>query len=302
MSTPESKLPEEAPSGTGTEPQEAGVSLPAGATEFAGETLAAQVAAGPSVPEDLRAPWTWLDLLIFLLFSFGSLLVLTNVLARIAADIWRMTPSQVQKFAATNAGFVTLRQALWFATLMVYLFAAIRVRLGTPFWRTIGWRELRLGSLSRRGAVLLCVLGGIVLAIVVQYASVFIGKPHALPIEAFFQDRRSVLLVMSVGVLVAPLVEETVFRGYIYPVVARSFGVPLGVVFTGALFGLLHAPQLWGGWGQVALLVTVGIVFTGVRARTGTVVATYFLHLGYNVFLFLAFFFATGGLRYFPSN
>ena len=50
------------------------------------------------------------------------------------------------------------------------------------------------------------------------------------------------------GVLLAPVLEETIFRGYIYPVVARSFGINAGILVTGTLFGLLHASQLWGGW------------------------------------------------------
>lgn len=254
------------------------------------------------LPEDLRAPWTWADLAIFAVFGFGSLLVLTDVMARIAADVWQMTPSQLMKFVTTSAGFVTLRQTVWFGVLLGYLYLVVRVRRGEEFWRTIGWRKLRIGDLRMPSAALLCVLGGFVLAIAVQYASGVVGKPTKLPIEALFQDRRSVLLVMSVGVLLAPVIEETIFRGFVYPVVARSLGVPLGVVCTGAMFGLMHAPQLWGGWGQIALLIAVGIVFTYVRARTGTVVATYFLHLGYNAILFLGFYFATGGLRYFPNQ
>ena len=93
---------------------------------------------------------------------------------------------------------------------------------------------------------------------------------------------------MLLGVLVAPVLEETIFRGYIYPVAARSFGVTGGVLFTGTIFGLLHASQLWGGWGQIALLVVVGIVFTYARAATHTVVASYLMHVSYNSFLFLA--------------
>ncbi len=58
---------------------------------------------------------------------------------------------------------------------------------------------------------------------------------------------------MLIAVLLAPVVEETIFRGYIYPVIGRSFGMVWGIVATGTLFGLLHAEQLWGGWGQIAL-------------------------------------------------
>ena len=51
------------------------------------------------------------------------------------------------------------------------------------------------------------------------------------------------------------------------------------------LFGLLHAPQLWGGWVQIVSLVLVGIILTYVRAVTRTVLASYLLHLSYNFFV-----------------
>jgi len=84
-------------------------------------------------------------------------------------------------------------------------------------------------------------------------------------------------------------------------VLARSFGVPAGVFVTGVLFGLIHAEQLRGAWGQLALLMIVGIVFTFARARTGTVLASYLLHLSYNSTLCIGFYFGTEGLRRFPD-
>jgi membrane protease YdiL (CAAX protease family) len=107
---------------------------------------------------------------------------------------------------------------------------------------------------------------------------------------------------MLMAVIVAPVIEETIFRGYLYPVAARSFGVTGGIIVTGTIFGLLHAAQLWGGWGQIGLLVLVGIVFTAVRASTRTVVASYLLHVSYNFFIFLAFVVASHGFRNFPAG
>ena len=98
-------------------------------------------------------------------------------------------------------------------------------------------------------------------------------------------------------VTVAPLVEETIFRGYIYPGLARSWGIPASVIVTGTLFGLMHAPQLWGGWLQIALLILVGIAFTYARAATRTVVTSYLLHVSYNSFLFLTFLIGSHWLR-----
>jgi membrane protease YdiL (CAAX protease family) len=107
---------------------------------------------------------------------------------------------------------------------------------------------------------------------------------------------------LLIAVTLAPVLEETIFRGYIYPVVARSLGVGTSIIVTGTLFGILHAQQLWPAWGQIALLIIVGIVFTYARSRAGTVVASYLMHLGYNGFLFVGYLIASHELHNLPGG
>jgi membrane protease YdiL (CAAX protease family) len=132
----------------------------------------------------------------------------------------------------------------------------------------------------------------------VQLAAGYAGTKTKLPIEMLFQDPRSLLLLGIMAVTIAPVVEETIFRGYLYPVLARSFGVGAGVVVTGVLFGLLHAQQLWGGWVQIGLLMVVGIVFTFARAVSRTVFASFLLHVSYNLLPSLASLVEYFGLRH----
>ena len=141
------------------------------------------------------------------------------------------------------------------------------------------------------------VAAGFLIAALVQLASIAFASKAKVPMQALFQDRRTAILLLLMAVFVAPVVEETIFRGYIYPVVARSWGMVTGVLATGILFGLLHAPQLWGGWVQIALLVIVGIVFTFVRAVVRTVLASYVLHVSYNFFVSFAFLLGSHWLR-----
>jgi membrane protease YdiL (CAAX protease family) len=213
-----------------------------------------------------------------------------------------MTPSMLQNSTNNKSLFLIVNQAVLSLGLLGYLAAQIRVRFQSPFWRTIGWRSLQTGAIPRRVVYLSLILGGFSLSLLVQLASAALQTKAKLPIQEYFQDPRSALLLMLMSILLAPLVEETIFRGYIYPVLARSFGVGASVVITGTLFGLLHAPQLWGGWGQILLLIGVGIIFTAARAISRTVVASYILHVSYNSFLFIAFLVASHGLRHFPAN
>jgi CAAX protease family protein len=250
-------------------------------------------------PEDLRAPWRWSDLLVFLLFGVSSYMVLSVFLV-LGFHMNGVTLEQLRKPGPFASLFVVCDTALISAAAMAYLFLTTRIRFRAPFWRTLGWRPFG-NRIPRVLAVASCVVGGGLFAEVIALASAVVGKKGKLPIENFFQDRASTLLLMAFGILVAPLVEETLFRGYLYPLIARSFGIGAGVLITGSLFGLFHSMQLWGGWGQIALLVLVGIVFTYVRAATRTVLASYLLHVSYNTFIFVALFLATSGFRHFPA-
>ena len=174
--------------------------------------------------------------------------------------------------------------------------------VGTPFWTALGYRQFSLPQRSPASSYLTVFLGGMALAIVIAALGVLVRTQKELPIQKHFQTVEAMALLGTLAVLIAPLFEETIFRGYLYPVVARSWGVPAGVVATGVLFGLVHAMQLWGGWGEIALLILVGIVFTYARAATGSVLASFLLHLGYNSLLVLAQFAATGGFRHMPGT
>jgi membrane protease YdiL (CAAX protease family) len=250
-------------------------------------------------PEDLRVPWNWGDLGYFLLVALmASIAVGWSLL--VAFRLFGVNPLQAGEPSAEQSLFLLASQTALDAVLMLYLFAHIRHQLGAPFWRTLGWRAFPAIGIPRPAFSSLCLVGGSALALMVTVTSNLVGKHAKLPIETLFTERRSAMLFMLMSILLAPLVEETVFRGYLYPVLARTFRVPGGIVVTGVLFGLLHAKQLWGGWTQITLLILVGILFTWARAASRTVFVSYLLHLGYNGFLFVAFLIGTAGFHRLP--
>jgi membrane protease YdiL (CAAX protease family) len=282
------------------------------APSSSGDTvLTPSAAAEAALPEDLRAPWDFADMVIFIFLGIGLLFLVTSVLATLAIGFGFVKPELIDVFLRTNAGFIVLRQVIWFSLLVGYLYVVARVRSKAPTWRALGWRGLPGGTHSAEsqrlpkpmlrtlGQIVALLAGGALLAFFVQVATLLVGTHATLPIQEFLNDRRSILYMMGFGIAVAPLVEETIFRGFLYAVMARRFGVFAGVILTGIIFGLMHAEQLWGGWGEIGLLVLVGIVFTAARAWSGSVAVSYLLHLGYNGLLFLGAYVATGGLRHF---
>jgi len=244
-------------------------------------------------------PWDWVDLLLFLLFAAGATLVFGALLA-LGLSLFHVMPAQMQKSQGLMSLLNVGAQVVLDLCLLGYLAVQMRVRFRSPFWRTIGWRPLQTRAASRSMAYLNLVFGGLLLGMITSVAEAAFPPKHPLPVQTFLQDPRTALLFMLTAVAIAPLVEETLFRGYLYPVIARRFGMGAGVVATGVLFGLLHSIQLWGGWWQIALLVVVGIVFTLARALTRTVLASYILHLSYNSLQVLALLIGTHGLRQMP--
>lgn len=241
-----------------------------------------------ALPPDLRAPWGWLDLVVLAVLTIVGSFLLNLLLAAVFAG-FGLSPAKIRASPSEKGLFTIVHQALLFLFLLGYLTAQIRASFGAPFWRTIGWRAFELSHIPRALRYFGFIAGGFLLSAAVQAASIAFGNKTKVPMQSLFQDRRSAILLLLMAVLVAPLIEETIFRGYIYPVVARSWGTVAGVLFTGILFGLLHAPQLWGGWVQIVLLVIVGIVFTYTRAVSRTVLASYLLHVSYNFFVSFAF-------------
>jgi membrane protease YdiL (CAAX protease family) len=265
-------------------------------TSGATPTPPSESASDIALPQDLRVPWTWLDLLLLGVVAVAGSIVLDRMVGR-AFWAFGVTPSQFRASPTLFGLFTVVHQILLFALLLAYLFAQLRVNFRMPFWRTIGWHALEPGQVPRALRYFGFVVGGFLLALMVQVLSYKFSTKAKLPIQQLFQDRRIALVVLLMAVFVAPWVEETIFRGYIYPVVARSYGATVGVLGTGVLFGLLHAPQLWGGWVQISALVMVGIILTYARAVTRTVLASFLLHLSYNFFISFGIAIIVNGLR-----
>lgn len=91
------------------------------------------------------------------------------------------------------------------------------------------------------------------------------------------QDQWSVGLMAFSAAIVAPLAEEVIFRGYLYPV-AKSFGgITAGVLFSALLFAACH--------GNVPLLLPLfllGILLALAYEWTGSIWASISIHFFFN--------------------
>jgi membrane protease YdiL (CAAX protease family) len=264
---------------------------------LAATSSAAAPAPQSYVPEDLRISWSWLHFAFFLVTVLASFFIVQVGFAIYYAGPLRhlSNPKDVERFVLSKPVFAVGSMVLLYAFVFLFLYISLAVLPGFPFWRTLGWRKITRSPW-------LFFFAGCGLSVLVFIVTAKVQPPEDVPIEGLFRYKNTALLFMAMAVLVAPLVEETVFRGYLYPLFAKSFGVGSGVIITGVLFGLMHGAQLGWTWALVSVLIVVGVIFTFVRARTGSVFASFLLHLGYNSFIAVTSIVATKGFTHMPGN
>jgi membrane protease YdiL (CAAX protease family) len=181
-----------------------------------------------------------------------------------------------KRFAAqtfSSSGFTQLVfQCIFYLLLMGVLRIILSWKYQAPFWQSLGcnfdfphaWRYFLLGP---------------VLSITLGSLTVLLRPPLTeSPIEELILDRRALILVLLLG----PVVEELVFRGFLYPLLARALGPWLAIVATAIPFALLHGAQSEWTWQLLVPIGLAGVVFGIVRYATGSTVAAMLVHVGYN--------------------
>jgi membrane protease YdiL (CAAX protease family) len=253
-------------------------------------------------PPDLQISWSWHHLVIFLVFIFISLLTVQTIFLTAYAPHQRMTAEQFEDYMLSKPQVAIGSTVILYAVILLFLYVTLALLRGQPFWTTLGWRKILPKSNGQPRHPWIYFFVGCALSLFVFGLTSIIKTPENTPIEEVFKFKQTAILFVATAVLVAPLAEETVFRGYLYPMFARWFGVLPSIVVTGVLFGLMHGPQLGGAKSLIAVMSFVGIVFTFVRARTGSVFASYLMHLGYNSLIGVSLVWATHGFTQAPPT
>ena len=100
--------------------------------------------------------------------------------------------------------------------------------------------------------------------------------------EKLFEARLVLPLVGVATVLVAPLVEETFFRGFVFGGL-RRYGFFWAALISGLLFSAAHLSL-----GGLIPLALVGMLFAWSYSRTGSLWTNIYAHLIFNLVSFVA--------------
>jgi membrane protease YdiL (CAAX protease family) len=254
--------------------------------------------AGPpaAAPAELPEVWKIPDLILLILFIPVDLF-LSNLLAFMGYRAlkpwtgWHATPQALSH----NPFFLLSLQTVFYIFLLAYLYLLIAIHYRAPFWETLRWRRISLRQASR------FFLGGIILAFLVLFAPALFPESKSFPLEKLFSSAGAAYAICAFAVLVAPVMEELLFRGVAFAFLEKYGGLRIAVVGTALLFAGLHIPEYWGAWNHVLLIFVVGFALSLARGITGSLTPSVILHLAYNATLMAILYLQTNQFRGVPG-
>jgi membrane protease YdiL (CAAX protease family) len=212
----------------------------------------------------------------FVKFLVGSIALWTAV---IAVWFWLLTLDALSN-PANDTWIEQLLIVSQHAAMAVglYLFAVRKVSVG---WAGIGFRATNPTPIGQ--SVLLAVITAAFATLAVKVLQVEIAPLF----EADPTEARTAILITCSGIVVAPLVEEAVFRGILFGFVRRRFNFAIAAILSSVFFGLIH------GFGVYTVYATfLGFVMAAIYERANSLWAPVAFHMTYNA-LFLVGFFMT---------
>jgi len=81
----------------------------------------------------------------------------------------------------------------------------------------------------------------------------------------------TIVLMILMGSVAAPLIEEPAFRGYCQVILERRFSGPVAVLISSALFALAHGPTQGFLWPKLLFYFLVGVVFGATAYLTNSI-------------------------------
>lgn len=185
--------------------------------------------------------WTGLDLFLIVVVMFTALYLFSMIALGIGTLFTHSSFKELSKDPGVL--FILPPTGLAYVVVMMFMYVRLKRVRHVQFWQAVSWRWPKgLGWLG-------FLVAGFATSIVLGLLARFLPIPKSLPVDRFFTDPKSAYLMAFFGVLVAPLIEELLFRGFLYPVLDRWLQTLL------MLPGNLRRGSLWvciiAAWGYV---------------------------------------------------
>ena len=233
-----------------------------------------------------QVPWHGRDVLLALLVAAAPIAALT-VLGTISGG---SSASQAPTSGFALAAIVSTVIIDGWVLFWAWFFSLHKYRLS---WASFGFRGYEQRSYWAVAAAL--VLGGLFATTILGSVSDYLYQhivgpvPKENVVTIFPHTSAGLVLFVVLAVLVAPLIEETIFRGFVFQGLARSWGPLLGVVSSALIFAAWHQ--------QLSVLIPIfglGALLAAAFYWTKSLYTNIAFHAIFNTLGIVAWWFAKG--------
>ncbi len=220
-----------------------------------------------TVPE--RVPfWTYTDLALVMGLLFAAMVIIGLIAGGLMLSIPRLRDDQTPLLVPMN---LVLYGAVYLALRLVFT-----LRHNRPVFRSLGWQRPGINLVAMG-------IGGVVLAFALSVLASALHTPKIpTPFDKLIGTPFELVVFGVMAVAIAPLFEELFFRGFIQPLLSRTFGTIAGVLLTAMLFGSLHLFEYAYAWQYAVFISLAGAVFGWLRVRTNSIIPSTVMHGCFN--------------------
>jgi membrane protease YdiL (CAAX protease family) len=245
-------------------------------------------------------PWGWVDLAWVVGATLGAVGALLLLMVTVNYTFWTAERHHLLPYGSLSAFFRHLGPY----EMAVFQLLSSVILYGTAFYAVyrhtvrkydVPWSRLYLRAAGWRTYAVMAALYlpmAIGLGIVILIEQAWLGHPINNPQQTYFDDisrlpLNAVLMFLSVAVL-APVVEEIVFRGFLYGLLRAHLPIWAAATISAALFAAAHGiPILFPA------LFYLGLVLALVVERTRSLYCSMILHGLQNTVVVLGYFLIT---------
>ena len=236
-------------------------------------------------PDD--PPWGMVHALLLWLMSV-ALIVVVPLLSLLPYIVYKtMTQGPViDPMKDTGLVFISILAVLPAHILtLAIVWLVVTNRGRRPFLQILGWTWP-----SNFGPVKCIGLAVLLLIVAVLFTWLFGGAETQLD-QIVKSSLKARFVLAFLAVFTAPLVEEVIYRGVMYPALQRAIGTLWAVAIVSILFAGVHVFQYFNNLAVVSVIAVLSVTLTLVRSRTRSLLPCFVIHLVFNGLqaLFLVF-------------
>lgn len=233
----------------------------------------------PDPPDAFPVPWSWTDGLFLVAWFLVASVIVATVAFALGVDPFNDAAMLFGVVAASHA------------TALVGVFVWLSLRDGLS-WRLMGPLRPRWVRHSLVG-VGIGLSGWVIVTLLLALLVRAIDR-EALPTQEGLEqlagaDGTAVLVAVFAAVVLAPVVEEVIYRGVLFQALRERIGLWPAMVISAGLFGVMHLDTVMQaeGFDPVGFIPMMGIVLLGVWLaaafhKTGSIIVPIVGHAAFN--------------------